>query len=104
MSESNSSPDTEHEDRPEGSPQGGPQVPKDSADAGTFLGGTFGGPNEPETTAEQIEGEDTGVLASPPTVPAEVDESLDSAAHRAETGDVEGLGDQVSPGDRNEPI
>ncbi|MFK5633006.1 MULTISPECIES: hypothetical protein [unclassified Ornithinimicrobium] len=79
---------------------------------GTFVGGGFGQPDEPATTmAEVLEHGESRALAG--STPAEVEESLEEShgdevdvegIDRVLATDVEGTGNDLAPGDLNEPV
>lgn len=89
--------------------------PDDDQQEGTFVGGSFGFPDDsaregsredsPEqpTTAQQIEAEEEA-LAGAPAEPATTDEFITEPSGEDETGDVEGITAEPAPGDRNEPV
>ncbi|WP_010146119.1 hypothetical protein [Serinicoccus profundi] len=83
-------------------------TPSGDDQEGTFVGGTFDTPEDPASTAQEIESEQDAdaPLAHAGEVPAAVQEQVTepSGASEALAADVEGIATEEAPGDRNEPV
>ncbi|WP_151524290.1 hypothetical protein [Serinicoccus kebangsaanensis] len=80
------------------------QHPDDQQEQGTFVGGSFGSDEEPDTT-EQVDEDQDAPLAGAGEAPAEVEEQVTEPSGEADFAvDVEGIATEQAPGDRNEPV